>query len=298
MTDPQVVSVGGGTVGVFSARSPLKESANEDAAAIIPAGDDSVVLVVADGVGGKSSGEQASRIAVECLEAAVAELRALEAASGVMIVAEPPPAVSPRNNGSSNLRTAILNGLEQANRQILALGTGAATTIAVVEVSGRTIRPYHVGDSMILLTGGLGKVKVQTIPHSPVGYGIESGLLNDEEAMHHEDRHLVSNVIGCPDMRIEIGPTRTLAPRDTLLLASDGLSDNLHLDEIVESVRKGPLKKSLKKLTGAASQRMQHAVDGQPSKPDDLTCIVYRLAKPKRKRTKTRQPVTVASNSR
>lgn len=261
MAKPRAQKAGGGTAWVYSARSPAKETANEDAAAIIPAGEDAVVLAVADGVGGHAGGERAARIALESLQTTVAEQRA----AGL--------------DGDTSLRPAILNGLERANHEILAMGTGSATTLAVVEVVGRTVRSYHVGDSMILLTGGLGKIKLQTIAHSPVGYGVEAGLLNEEEAMHHEDRHVVSNYVGCPEMRIEIGPTRTLAVRDTLLVASDGLADNLHVDEIVQRIRKGPLKRAMQRLAKDAAERMQPGANGRPSKPDDLTFITYRPRK-------------------
>ena len=65
--------------------------------------------------------------------------------------------------------------------------------------------------------------------------------------MHHSQRHVVSNVIGSPDMRIEIGSAIEMDLRDTLVLASDGLSDNLHVTEIVEYVRKGPLEQGLER---------------------------------------------------
>ena len=77
----------------------------------------------------------------------------------------------------------------------------------------------------VLVTGGLGKIKLLTVSHSPVGMALESGLLDEAEAMHHEERHIVSNVVGSAGMRIEIGAKRKLAPRDTVLLASDGLAE-------------------------------------------------------------------------
>ena len=177
-------------------------------------------------------------------------------------------------NGSE-LRDAILNGFEAANQTVSEL-TGAATTLAVVEIQGREIRPYHVGDSMILAVGQRGKIKLQTVSHSPVGYAVEAGFLDLDEAMHHEQRHLISNMIGSPEMHITIGPTLSLADRDTLLVASDGVSDNLHLDEIVERIRKGPLRRVARKLHEDCLSRMTVPLDGRPSKPDDLTFIVYR----------------------
>ena len=129
---------------------------------------------------------------------------------------------------------------------------------------------------MILVCGGRGKVKLQTVPHSPVGFALEAGILDEDEAMHHKDRHLVSNVIGMPEMRIEIGSTLKFKPRDTLLLASDGLFDNLHIDEIVDYIRKGPLLKSVGGLIDEAKTRMIKRQAGLPSKPDDLTVLAYR----------------------
>jgi serine/threonine protein phosphatase PrpC len=174
------------------------------------------------------------------------------------------------------LRTAVLNGLEGANHAVQALGVGAATTIAAVELQEATVRPYHVGDSMILVAGQRGKIKLQTTSHSPVGLAVEAGFLDETEAMHHEDRHVVSNVVGSSEMKIEIGPVVKLAPRDTVLLASDGLLDNLHVNEIVERVRKGRLEMAARRLIEDSKLRMSAPEEGQPSKPDDLTFILFR----------------------
>ena len=121
-------------------------------------------------------------------------------------------------------------------------------------------------------------MKLQTIPHSPIGYAVEAGLMEQEEAIHHEERHVISNVIGSDQMRIEMGPPTELAPRDTLLLASDGLFDNLFPDEIVEAIRSGPLDNSIGSLVEAAQGRMATGGGTAPSKPDDLTVIAFRLA--------------------
>ncbi len=77
-------------------------------------------------------------------------------------------------------------------------------------------------------------------------------------------------------MRIEIGPSVAMARRDTLMLASDGLSDNLFADEIVEIVRKGPLPRAAESLRSSGSERMRDPRAGRPSKPDDLTFILFR----------------------
>jgi serine/threonine protein phosphatase PrpC len=253
MNDPDVHPVAGGEVAVFSARSPAKETTNEDAAVLIPAGNGAAILAVADGLGGQRAGAEAAELAVKALAACV---RAA--------------------NDHAGLRAAILDGFERANQSVTDLGIGAATTLAAVEIEGSTIRPYHVGDSTILVVGQRGRIKLLTVSHSPVGYAVEAGLLDEHEAIHHEDRHLVSNIVGSPEMRIEIGRPLALNPLDTVLLGSDGLFDNLHVAEVVEVIRKGRLAEVAGTLAEACRRRMQEPEPDHPSHPDDLTFLIYR----------------------
>lgn len=250
--------VAGGEAVLFSARSPDKLTVNEDAAALIPVDASTCVLVVADGLGGERAGQEASSLAVKTIARIVREAA---------------------EQGEHSLRAAILDAIETANEAILQLGLGAATTLAVAEITEGEVRPYHVGDSMILVTGGLGKIKLLTVSHAPVAMAVESGMMDEHEAMHHEHRHIVSNVVGSESMRIEIGAKLKLAPRDTLILASDGLSDNLHTGEIITRIRKGPLEASISGLIDDVNERMRQPVDGIPHKPDDLTLIAFRLTR-------------------
>ncbi|MEX2171937.1 MAG: protein phosphatase 2C domain-containing protein [Pirellulales bacterium] len=256
---PHALAVAGGTAAVFSCPSPGKETPNEDAAMVVELTPQHAVLVVADGLGGHASGEHASRLAIQSLRQALLPLE-----------------IDPQDTNADALRWAILAGIEEANRAVLELGTGAATTLAVVEVQGPTVRPYHVGDSEILITGQRGRVKLQTICHSPIGYAVEAGLIAADDAIHHEERHVISNVIGSATMRIELGPAVTLAARDTVLIASDGLFDNLLQQEIVDGIRTGPLHEALSGIVTEARRRMIEPREGLPSKPDDLTVVAYR----------------------
>jgi len=257
MGEPELHALGAGEVALFSAGSPGR-SGNEDAVSALPFEDGAWVLAVADGMGGERAGARAAELAIESLEASLAEARR----EGWM------------------LRTAILNGFERGHRAIRELGLGAGTTLAAVEVAGGAIRPYHVGDSAILLIGQRGKLKLQTVSHSPVGFAVEAGWIDEGEAMQHAQRHLVSNVLGAPDMRIEVGSQRQLAPRDTLLLASDGLYDNLLTDEIVALMRSGPLAAASARLADLARTRMHAPAAGEPSKPDDLSFVAFRPTRP------------------
>jgi len=255
-TEPDSIEaqLGGGSIVAYTARSPDKETENEDTVAAIPYGYDAVVLAVADGVGGLPAGRRASQTAVTKL---AATLRAALKESML-------------------LRTAILDGIEAANLAVLDIGNGAATTMTVVTIEGLIARTYQVGDSEAVIVGQRGRIKSQTMVHSPTGFAVEAGFLGKREALHHEERHLVSNFIGTSDMRIDIGPAVKLRPRDTVLLASDGLTDNIHINEVINIMRKGPLDKAIESMTRLAHHRMTNESKSQPSKPDDLSVILFR----------------------
>jgi len=255
MCEGELLPFARGEVALYSARSPEKEGKNEDAAALILIDSEQGVLAVADGVGGQAGGESAAETALRRLE------KAVDAA----------------DLPTRTLRGAILDGVEGGNEAVRSLGIGAATTLVVAEIAGDTLRPYHVGDSAMLVVGQRGKIKLQTVSHSPVGYALESGLLEEEEALHHDQRHLISNMVGSAEMRIEVGSPIRLAPRDTVLLATDGLLDNLSLQEIVDGIRTGPLASVVQNLARTCGRRMREPEGGHPSKPDDATFLLFRL---------------------
>ena len=254
LAEVETFDIAAGLACVYTHRAPGKDTENEDAAGLIPCGESGGAILVADGLGGLPAGQQASgKVVFQLNEAVVNQCR-----EGI------------------SLRECILDGIEQANSGLIDLGIGSATTLAVVEINGRCIRAYHAGDSMILVTGQRGKIKYQSIPHSPVGYMVEAGLVPEDDAIYHEDRHLVSNVIGTADMRVEIGPTIEMSRYDTLLVASDGLFDNLLVKEIVDTIRTGPLPAAAETLKNRCHDRMKPTTIEQPHKPDDLCFILFR----------------------
>lgn len=252
MTEVQVIDLHGGQAATFSARSPVKQTPNEDAAAVLGFADHVGVMLVADGMGGVRGGEQASAAAIRAVEKSV--------------LGETGP-----------VRSAILDGIEKANNAVMDLGIGAGTTLVAVEIDHNHARPYHVGDSQVLQVSQRGRIKHCTIAHAPVAMGVEAGLIDSFDAMYHKQRHLISNYVGSPDMRIEIGPRMKIAPRDTLVLGSDGLFDNLHIEEVAEMVRKGSLRDAATTLATEARRRMEEADPLLPHKPDDLTFLMFRL---------------------
>ncbi len=248
------LAVGGGSLVAYTSRSPDKHTENEDTVAIIPWGPQAAVLVVADGAGGLPAGKKASMTA------------ALTLAESLQLALEK----------TLLLRTAILNGIEAANDAVRDLANGSATTLTVMTIEGQLARSYQIGDSEALVVGQRGLIKLQTTVQSPTGFAVEAGFLDQREALHHAERHLVSNFMGTLDMSIDVGAAVELRPRDTIVLASDGVTDNVHIDELVEMVRKGPLDEAADTVIAKAVQRMAIERPGQPSKPDDLSLIVFR----------------------
>ncbi len=255
--EPGILDFLDGEVVAASLRDPEKTGANEDGAFLASWPGGPGLLAVVDGMGGGPSGEKASRLVLKALEEACL------------------------NGDPDRPRDLVLSALDRANAAILELGLGAGATLALAEIHRGRMRSYHVGDAHLLLTGQRGKVRRLTIAHGPTGYAVEAGLMDEEEALFHEDRHIVSNHLGNEDMRVEMATPVGIRPRDRLLLASDGLFDNLHVEEIVQTVRCGPPRKALETLVASARTRMQRPGSGEPSKPDDLTVLLYRPRGPR-----------------
>lgn len=243
--------VANGEAVAITRAGPLSDGKNEDAAGVVADTRGRALLAVADGFGGAPAGERAARLALS-------ELAGAATGDG----AEDSP-----------LRALILDGFESANREILDLGIGAATTLAAVAIENGVARPFHCGDSTILVIGGRGKIKWRTVAHSPAGYAVASGWVAEREAREHDEAQVVSNYLGSPEMRIEVGPELRLAPRDTVLLASDGLTDNLRLEAVTEIVVRAS---SLTVAVADLAHRARAHMDTEAGKPDDFTLVAFR----------------------
>jgi serine/threonine protein phosphatase PrpC len=254
MTSPEMIELPHGVAMALSCSSPAKTSGNEDCASVISVNKDISLLVVADGLGGRPNGAAASTVLVETLEEAISNVK----------------------NSNADIRGTILNCIEAVNLDLLQKNTGEGTTVAIVELNNNSIRSYHVGDSEIMIIDSRGNTKYQTLSHSPIAYAVESGFIDEDLAIAHEDRHYISNYIGDPGMHISVATTALVNKQDTLLLGTDGLFDNLFKHEIGEIVLEMDIEKVAQNLKDLASTRMGKWKHSIPSKPDDLTFILYR----------------------
>lgn len=193
------VAVGGGTAELYCSISPDKSVDNQDSLLVIELDDDRCVLAVADGAGGIQGGRRAARLALQTMRDQI---------------------LSVPNEGDE-LRSAVIHAMDIANQAVVAETRGAACTLTAVAIAGRMARVFHVGDSVALITGQRSTVKLHTVAHSPVGFALAAGFLNEQDAMFHPERHVVSNFVGTHEMMIEVGSPIKLARHDSVLLASD-----------------------------------------------------------------------------
>lgn len=264
LRSPRLIAVGGGTAVVFTRPSPTRDDdPNEDAVGVFDLGPGAAVLVIADGVGGHGHGDEAARVAVEALGEQLGRL-------------------NPQQPDQGELRDSVMTAIERANARLVARSPSPATTLVIATIFRGLLRCYTVGDSELMVVGQRGKLKLRTIPHSPTGYARESGLLDEAGALLHDERHLLSNVVGMSSMHVAATSGLRLAPRDTVMLGSDGVFDNLFHDEIIELVRAGEPYATAERMVATLAVRMAGNSQNPevPCKPDDVSFILFRTQPP------------------
>lgn len=251
---PMCMRNDGGSAALFTNAAPYPGRTNEDALLLMETSPGRLIAAIADGAGGRAGAGEAARIAIQSVR----------------------DSILAAHHDPIDLLAPILRGIEEAHGRVQATGLGSATTLIVAELNGPWLRTYNVGDSGALLTGQRGRIGLQTLMHSPTGYAVEAGMMDESVALRHEERHVVSNLLGTSDMHVEVTNPVRVQPRDTLLLASDGVLDNLLTDQISRLIRTGGLPTAADRLMHEIDRRMNHPKDGEVSKPDDCTFIILR----------------------
>lgn len=196
-----------------------------------------VLLVVADGMGGHSAGEVASRLAVEtisrtyfdtdgspvdCLKAAFAE---------------------------ANSRIFEASGTDEKL-------DGMGTTCTALVVQNNSALVAHVGDSRLYLIRG-GEIYLMTEDHSAVMEMVKLGIISMEQARHHEDKNVILRALGtAPQVEVSIweSPLEVRA-HDQFVLCSDGLTDLVEDKEIMSLVLSADNHSACEKLIHLAKKR-------------------------------------------
>lgn len=163
--------------------------------------------LVADGMGGQQSGEVASAIAVNTVSKAIAGKATLTKAIEMA-------------------HQAICNAKESGSQ-------GMGTTVVALLSQGQDYEIAWVGDSRAYLWD-LQRLTRLTRDHSMVQEMVDAGVISEEDASEHPQRHIITQSVGMP---LEPGPRIATvrgqwSPGQSILLCSDGLSGELGDDTI------------------------------------------------------------------
>lgn len=189
-----------------------------------------ILAMIADGMGGAVAGEEASRLALEAIQADfVGEARGSEELDSLPAeeVAEKMRAAIRRANHAIMLRTA---GHPQFQ--------GMGTTLTLAFVRGTQVIVAHVGDSRAYLIPGTGaRINQITDDHSFVEALLAAGHITPEQASSHPMRNLLYRALGQVEETEADLYVRPLAAGDWLILCSDGLTRHVSASEIEGRVR-------------------------------------------------------------
>ncbi|MCI5698609.1 MAG: Stp1/IreP family PP2C-type Ser/Thr phosphatase [Clostridiales bacterium] len=211
---------------------------NEDACYVMV---EKGVFIIADGVGGSSSGEIASRTATRFISQYVEN--------------------NPINPewGQEDMHLYFVKCLNRANEMILDMGqrfdenSGMATTIVVAYIDGPLMYVFNLGDSRAYLYRRNELVQI-TEDHTYVNHLVQRGEITAEEALTHPDRNQITKALGAdehiyPDMFLV-----TLEADDVIIMCTDGLYVEVPEEEIKGIIEKfEPMSETCSKLIDLAN---------------------------------------------
>lgn len=174
------------------------------------------VWAVADGMGGHTAGDVASRTVVE-------ELKRISEPSSV-----------------SDLLASFEERVVAANDRLKALsesrGWGTVgTTVAALLIYEKFFACVWAGDSRIY-RARKSQIEQLSVDHTEVQQLVESGTITAEEARSWPGRNVITRAIGAddsPELEMLHG---TLEPGDAFVICSDGLTNHVSDQEILAAV--------------------------------------------------------------
>lgn len=193
----------------------LVREGNEDAYLIHSAGEDVLLVLVADGLGGHQAGEVASAHAVaEFKRMAEAREFALRTEAG----AWPEQLVAAAHRVHRVIE-------DDAWRHSDRLGMATTAIAALLTANGGTL--LQVGDSRAYSWRG-GVLQPMTIDQTVAGTLFRAGRIDRQAYANHPERNQLTQCLGLENWDEPLSPIVqdfALAPGERLLLCSDGLTD-------------------------------------------------------------------------
>lgn len=205
-------------------RGHVRET-NQDAYAVGEFSDEVVWAVVCDGMGGAAGGNIASALAVKVISDKInASYR------------EKMRDMSIKNMLDSALTAANIEVYDMADAKPELHGMGTTVVCAIVRDNQAFIA--HAGDSRAYALSD-GTINQITTDHSMVQDLLSQGKITDEQAANHPNKNIITRAVGV-EKSIEIDFEQIdLDDNSTLLLCSDGLTNYVTNEEIVDLMSDG-----------------------------------------------------------
>ena len=191
---------------------------NEDSVIIIKNSEDSILMAVADGMGGHRAGEVASSIAISYLSKRFTEsFFKMSKASAVEWI-----------------KTCVneINGQMFKYTEENPESKGMGTTLVMTLITKDYILFGNIGDSSGFVMKD-NKIHKVTHDHTLVNLLLAAGELTEEEAKNHPKKNILMNALGINDP-IEIDVFDCNMEIDEILLCSDGLTTMITEEQIEE----------------------------------------------------------------
>lgn len=199
--------------------------------------EDGLINILADGMGGYTGGEVASKLAVQ---------------SAVNYLNE--HFNKNKDYQKEEILVIIKNAIEYANNEVYKKSKEIeeleqmGTTLEICLIYRNRAFIAHIGDSRVYrLRKGI--LRRLTKDHSYVQTLIEDGTITKEEAEHHPDKNMLMKALGCeekiePDIMV-----KGFLKDDVMLICSDGLTNMVpenQIQEIIETDIKNATQKLVK----------------------------------------------------
>ncbi len=203
----------------------IVRDSNQDAYAVGEFSDEVVWSVVCDGMGGAAGGNIASALAVKVISDKInASYRESMRDSSI------------HNMLDSALTAANIEVYDFAEAKPDLRGMGTTVVCAIVRDSQAYIA--HAGDSRAYIINN-GTISQVTTDHSMVQDLLSRGKITSEEAEHYPNKNIITRAVGV-DKSIDIDFAQIdLGDEDVLLLCTDGLSNYVTNDEMLEIMSDG-----------------------------------------------------------
>ncbi len=244
----------------------LRRTSNEDSHCERP---EIGLFVVADGMGGHVAGEVASRVAVEAIQAFIAETATADRNRTWPFPFEPSLSLE-----ANRLKAAF----RLANRRIASAIAdssdlrGMATTASALLAGAATACVAHVGDSRVYVLRN-GQLEQITHDHSWVEEQVRAGTMSPTAARQHPWRNVVTRALsGGEDPEVDVTEVSP-AGGERYLLCSDGLFSVVGDQQITEIL--GDPNLSLEQICDALITAA-NAGGG----PDNITTLVLQVDAP------------------